>query len=109
MAEAAVPTITIDGLRALLSDPRLPRWLIHATDTVPFDRAHIPGSLARPDDARLLRLGHELPMVVYGEDEYARAAPALTLELCHLDVEVAWFAAGLTGWAAAGLPVERSG
>jgi len=109
MPEPSVPTVSLAQLRALFTDPQLRCWLIHATDTQPFTAGHVPGSLAQPDTRLLRRLGAEVPIVVYGEDEQASAAPALVRELHHLGVEVAWFAGGIAGWTAAGLPLERSG
>ena len=109
MTDPCLPTVSLAQLRALLADPQLWCWLIHATDAYPFTAGHVPGSLAQPDTELLRRLGEVVPIVVYGEDEQASAAPALATELHHLDVEVAWFAGGIAGWTAAGLPLERSG
>ena len=109
MPEPLLAAVSLAELRALLADPALRLWLIHATDAHPFAAGHIPGSLARPDVGLLRRLGHDVPIVVYGEDEHAVAAPALVAELHHLDVEVAWFAGGLAAWTAAALALERSG
>ncbi len=109
MPEPLLAAVSLAELRALLADPALRLWLIHATDAHPFTAGHIPGSLARPDVGLLRRLGHDVPIVVYGEDEHAVVAPTLVAELHHLDVEVAWFAGGLAAWTAAALPLERSG
>lgn len=109
MAASPVPVVSIAVLHGALADPRLPFWLIHATDRAAFPVGHIPGALARPDDALLARLAEAIPVVVYGEDEHARAAPSLAARLRAWDVEVAWFAGGLAAWAAAGLPVETCG
>lgn len=109
MTADPVPEVSSAALQAALADPRLPVWLIHATDRVAFGAGHIPGALACPDDASLARLAGGIPVVVYGEDEHVRAAPALAARLRAVGVEVAWFAGGLVAWAAAGLPVESSG
>jgi 3-mercaptopyruvate sulfurtransferase SseA len=107
--EPTIRRISVTALRALLDDPGLSVWLIHAADQVAFREAHIPGALACPQDTLLRRLAGDVPVVVYGEDDQAEAAPALTAVLRHLDVEVVWFPGGLAAWRAAGLPVERSG
>ncbi len=109
MPDPSLPTVSVAQLRALLTDPQLRCWLVHATDAHPFTAGHVPGSLDQPDTGLLRRLGADVPIVVYGEDEQARAAPALATELHHLDIEVAWFAGGIAAWTAAGLPLERSG
>jgi 3-mercaptopyruvate sulfurtransferase SseA len=109
MPDPTFPTISLEQLRTRLADPRQRTWLVHATDTLPFHEGHIPGALARPDDVVLERLGRDVPLVIYGEDDAARAAPALVSRMAHLHVEAAWFATGLAGWRAADLPVERSG
>lgn len=108
MNPAPVPLVSTAALEAALADPGLRIWLIHATDRVAFGAGHLPGALACPDDASLARLAGGTPVVVYGEDEHARAAPALVVRLRAAGVEVAWFAGGLVAWAAAGLPVEAA-
>jgi rhodanese-related sulfurtransferase len=107
--ETSIPVVSLATLRSLLGDPSLRCWLVHATDAHPFAAGHIPGSLARPELTLLRRLAIDVPIVVYGEDEHARAAPELATELLRLDVEVAWFVGGLAAWTAAGLPLEPSG
>jgi rhodanese-related sulfurtransferase len=107
--ETSVPIVTLETLRTLLADPSLRCWLVHATDAQPFASGHIPGSLARPELTLLHRLATDVPIVVYGEDERARAAPELATELLRLDVQVTWFAGGLAAWTAAGLPLEPTG
>ena len=109
MSDPTIRRLSVTALRSLLDDPGLRIWLIHATDRVGFHEAHIPGALARPNDTLLRQLVGAVPVVVYGEDGHAQAAPALAAALHHLDVEVAWFPGGLAAWRAAGLPVERSG
>lgn len=108
MPDPTIRRISVTALRALLDDPGLCIWLIHATDQVAFREAHIPGALARPDDTLLRRLAIDVPVVVYGEDDRAEAAPALATALHHLDVDVVWFPGGLGAWRADGLPVEQS-
>jgi rhodanese-related sulfurtransferase len=107
--EASIPVVSLDTLRALLGDPSLRCWLVHASDATPFAVGHIPGSLARPELTLLSRLAIDVPIVVYGEDEHASAAPELATELLRLGVEVSWFVGGLAAWTAAGLSLERSG
>ena len=109
MPDPMIPRVSVATLRARLDDTGLHCWLIHATDRLAFHEGHIPGALARPDDAVLRRLADGSALVVYGEDEHAEAAPALVTVLHRLDVEVAWFAGGLAAWRSAGLPIERSG
>lgn len=109
MPDPTIRRISVPALRAMLDDPALCVWLIHATDQVAFREAHIPGALARPEGTLLRRLAGDGLVVVYGEDDLAEAAPALAALLHQLDVEVAWFPGGLAAWRAAGLPVEWSG
>lgn len=101
--------VTVGELRSLLADPVRGWWLVHATDHAGFHEGHIPGALARPNDALLHRLGRSARIVAYGEDEHAATAPALVAALRRLGIEAAWFAGGLSAWTAAGLTIDRSG
>lgn len=109
MPHPSTPTISLGQLHARLADRHRRTWLVHATDSLPFHDGHIPGALARPDEAVLERLARDVPLVIYGEDESARAAPVLVSELARVHAEAVWFRAGLAGWRAAGLPIDRSG
>lgn len=85
-----------------------PPWLVYVPDGATFTDGHIPGSLdgSGPVSVRLF-LG--AVVVVYGEDTTATNAPRLATLLQSEGVTACWYAEGLHGWAADGLPVDRLG
>ncbi len=99
----AVPTITLNGLRAL--DGRV--TLLDVSDSLTYAAAHIPGALfairARFADG-LARLPDAGPLVVTGKDPALAAFAAADLAALT-QREVRLLEGGLAAWRTAGLPV----